>query len=141
MRSKTHTSAYFYTLVSTDTVEMYYSSKRQQFLVDQGYTFKVVDEFKGLLFLTVVDEKDLVYSTITSQIELLNIVLMSSIDLEKDDEADEIQSSEDEDTEQRVVRTSASTLGSLAGADSMAYMQVSTSSSFAKEVVKKRRRA
>lgn len=120
---------------------MYYSSKRQQFLVDQGYTFKVVDEFKGLLFLTVVDEKDLVYSTITSQIELLNIVLMSSIDLEKDDEADEIQSSEDEDTEQRVVRTSASTLGSLAGADSMAYMQVCTSSSFAKEVVKKRRRA
>ena len=33
-------NAFFYTLVSTDTSEMYYSSKRQQYLVDQGYTFK-----------------------------------------------------------------------------------------------------
>lgn len=35
-------NAFFYTLVSTDTSEMYYSSKRQQYLVDQGYTFKVM---------------------------------------------------------------------------------------------------
>ena len=35
-------NAYFYTLVSRDTREMYYSTKRQQFLVDQGYAFKVV---------------------------------------------------------------------------------------------------
>ena len=27
--------------VSTDTQEMFYSTKRQQFLVDQGYAFKV----------------------------------------------------------------------------------------------------
>jgi len=35
-------NAFFYSLVSTDTVEMYYSTKRQQFLVDQGYSFKIV---------------------------------------------------------------------------------------------------
>ncbi len=35
-------NAFFYTLVSKDTQEMYYSTKRQQFLVDQGYAFKVV---------------------------------------------------------------------------------------------------
>jgi DNA excision repair protein ERCC-3 len=35
-------NAYFYSLVSTDTEEMYYASKRQQFLVDQGYEFKVL---------------------------------------------------------------------------------------------------
>lgn len=35
-------SAFFYTLVSRDTQEMYYSAKRQQFLVDQGYAFKVL---------------------------------------------------------------------------------------------------
>jgi DNA excision repair protein ERCC-3 len=29
------------TLVSSDTHEMYYSSKRQQFLIDQGYEFRV----------------------------------------------------------------------------------------------------
>lgn len=34
-------NAFFYTLVSTDTQEMYYSTKRQQFLIDQGYSFKV----------------------------------------------------------------------------------------------------
>lgn len=34
-------NAFFYTLVSRDTQEMYYSTKRQQFLIDQGYSFKV----------------------------------------------------------------------------------------------------
>ena len=35
-------NAFFYTLVSKDTHEMYYSTKRQQFLIDQGYSFKVI---------------------------------------------------------------------------------------------------
>lgn len=38
---KDNFNAFFYTLVSQDTQEMYYSSKRQQFLIDQGYSFKV----------------------------------------------------------------------------------------------------
>jgi DNA excision repair protein ERCC-3 len=48
-------NAFFYTLISRDTAEMYYSNKRQQYLVDQGYTFKVVTDlydpstFKGTL--------------------------------------------------------------------------------------------
>ena len=37
-------NAYFYSLVSTDTQEMHYAHKRQQFLVDQGYSFQVVDK-------------------------------------------------------------------------------------------------
>ena len=35
--------AFFYTLVSTDTQEMEFSGKRQQFLVDQGYSYEVVE--------------------------------------------------------------------------------------------------
>jgi len=35
-------NAFFYSLVSEDTHEMYYSGKRQQFLVDQGYSFFVL---------------------------------------------------------------------------------------------------
>jgi len=35
-------NAHFYTLVSKDTQEMYFSTKRQRYLVDQGYAFKVV---------------------------------------------------------------------------------------------------
>lgn len=38
------THAFFYTLISQDTEEMYYASKRQQFLIDQGYTFKVLTD-------------------------------------------------------------------------------------------------
>ncbi len=35
-------NAYFYSLVSTNTQEMYYADKRQQFLIDQGYSFEVI---------------------------------------------------------------------------------------------------
>jgi len=35
-------TAYFYSLVSTDTREMYFAGKRQQYLIDQGYTYKIV---------------------------------------------------------------------------------------------------
>jgi hypothetical protein len=38
----TQYNAFFYTLVSSDTSEMYFSTKRQQFLVDQGYAYHVV---------------------------------------------------------------------------------------------------
>eukprot|EP00286_Rhodomonas_abbreviata_P030056 CAMPEP_0181300168 /NCGR_PEP_ID=MMETSP1101-20121128/6744_1 /TAXON_ID=46948 /ORGANISM="Rhodomonas abbreviata, Strain Caron Lab Isolate" /LENGTH=507 /DNA_ID=CAMNT_0023405383 /DNA_START=9 /DNA_END=1528 /DNA_ORIENTATION=+ len=39
-------NAHFYTLVSQDTQEMYYSTKRQRYLVDQGYAFKVVTKLE-----------------------------------------------------------------------------------------------
>ena len=38
-------NAFFYSLVSQDTQEMAYSTKRQRFLVDQGYSFKVCIHF------------------------------------------------------------------------------------------------
>jgi len=40
-RSSTSFDAHFYTLVSSDTEEPLYSAKRQQYLVDQGYAYKV----------------------------------------------------------------------------------------------------
>ncbi|KAJ1640181.1 hypothetical protein T492DRAFT_1139070 [Pavlovales sp. CCMP2436] len=36
-------NAWFYTLISRDTAEMFYSAKRQQFLIDQGYDFEGYD--------------------------------------------------------------------------------------------------
>ncbi|KAF8623708.1 hypothetical protein AX17_007405 [Amanita inopinata Kibby_2008] len=66
-------NAFFYSLVSKDTQEMYYSTKRQQFLIDQGYAFKVITHLDGL------DElPDLVYKTRDEQIELLQSVLLAS---------------------------------------------------------------
>lgn len=35
-------NAFFYSLVSQDTLEMSYSRKRQRFLVNQGYAYKVM---------------------------------------------------------------------------------------------------
>ena len=39
-------NAYFYTLISKNTKEMYHSHKRQQFLVDQGYAFKIIKDIR-----------------------------------------------------------------------------------------------
>ena len=46
-RRRLQFNAFFYTLVSNDTQEMFYSTKRQQFLIDQGYAFKVGSSTAG----------------------------------------------------------------------------------------------
>ena len=43
-RVHTHTHTHTHTQVSKDTQEMYYSTKRQRYLVDQGYAFKVSEQ-------------------------------------------------------------------------------------------------
>jgi DNA excision repair protein ERCC-3 len=58
-------NAYFYSLVSQDTQEMWYADKRQQFLIDQGYAYKVVSlteevqRQSELLFTRREDQKTL----------------------------------------------------------------------------------
>ncbi|KAH7884672.1 P-loop containing nucleoside triphosphate hydrolase protein [Phlebopus sp. FC_14] len=66
-------NAFFYSLVSKDTQEMFYSTKRQQFLIDQGYAFKVITHLDGLENL-----EDLVYRTKDEQIELIQSVLLAN---------------------------------------------------------------
>ena len=41
-------NAFFYSLVSQDTMEMQYSLKRQRFLVNQGYSYKVITKLAGI---------------------------------------------------------------------------------------------
>ena len=41
--------AYFYTLVSTNTTEVTFTHRRQKFLIDQGYSYKVVPNLPGNL--------------------------------------------------------------------------------------------
>ena len=67
-------NAYFYSLVSKDTEEMFYSTKRQQFLIDQGYTFKVITELDGI----GEHRNSLVYSTQKEQLELLKCIILAS---------------------------------------------------------------
>lgn len=52
---------------------MFYSTKRQQFLIDQGYAFKVITHLEG-----IDKQQDLVYPTRDEQIELLSSVLLAN---------------------------------------------------------------
>lgn len=65
-------NAFFYSLVSKDTLEMAYSSKRQAFLVDQGYAFKIITRLKGLGCVP-----DLGFDTLSKRQELLEYILVN----------------------------------------------------------------
>ncbi len=107
-------NAFFYSLVSRDTEEMYYSSKRQQFLIDQGYAFKVVTELQGM-----ADFASLAYTTHREQNELLQAVLLTA----EEEAEEEVIDGGDGDVEATIVRTKHASLGSLSGATDMAYME------------------
>jgi DNA repair helicase Rad25 len=46
--SSSGSQSFFYSLISTDTMEMYFANKRRRYLVDQGYAYKVVPAWPGL---------------------------------------------------------------------------------------------
>lgn len=52
---------------------MFYSTKRQQFLVDQGYSFKVITHLDGLETMP-----DLVFRSLEEQTELIRSVLRAN---------------------------------------------------------------
>jgi len=64
-------NAFFYSLVSKDTMEMVFSSKRQTFLVNQGYAFKVITQLKD-----IKNTPDLAFDTPEARRELLMNVLL-----------------------------------------------------------------
>ncbi|KAJ2500727.1 DNA repair helicase RAD25 [Coemansia sp. RSA 1972] len=66
-------NAFFYSLVSKDTHEMLYSAKRQQFLIDQGYSFKIITQLEGTSSCP-----DLAYGDVESQKKLLRTVKTAS---------------------------------------------------------------
>ncbi|PJF16812.1 putative DNA excision repair protein ERCC-3 [Paramicrosporidium saccamoebae] len=105
-------NAFFYSLVSRDTEEMFYSTKRQQFLIDQGYSFKVITELKGM-----EEFPDLAYASHKDQIELLQSVLLAT---EEDAEEEAVDGGDD--VESTVVKKTSS-MKSLSGADDMAYIE------------------
>lgn len=81
-------NAFFYTLVSSDTQEMFYSAKRQQYLIDQGYTFKIVTTLCEKADAIAVEEK-YAFATPEQDRNLLRIVLNSETDLEKEQRAED----------------------------------------------------
>ena len=73
-------NAFFYTLVSSDSSEMSFSRKRQRFLVNQGYAYKVITRLPG------IEKADLLYKTKEEQVLLLQQVLAAAdADVEEED--------------------------------------------------------
>lgn len=125
-------NAFFYSLVSKDTQEMFYSSKRQAFLVDQGYAFKVITQLNGL-----DSTPDLAFSTASERSELLQRLL---VDCEKtfEDDADPsdlLDISTKRAVQSRIKRV-AGNLSDLSGAHDMAYIERNKSSN---KTLKKKR--
>jgi DNA excision repair protein ERCC-3 len=52
-------NAYFYSIITKNTEEMYFSNKRHKFLVDQGYLFKVITSLKDIDVKHMIDESHL----------------------------------------------------------------------------------
>ncbi|CAN3353905.1 general transcription and DNA repair factor IIH helicase/translocase subunit XPB/Ssl2p [Diutina catenulata] len=122
-------NAFFYSLVSKDTQEMYYSTKRQAFLVDQGYAFKVITHLSGMEQLP-----DLAFSTPRERRELLKEVLLKNeeAEVEVGDDIDTNFISKEkrmklENTPSSSAHRSAGSLAGLAGGEDMAYVETNRS--------------
>jgi len=117
-------NAFFYSLVSKDTMEMYYSSKRQAFLVDQGYAFKVITHLNG-----IENMPGLKFNTQNEKMTLLtDVCLQSETAGEEEKIVDDLFS--DKSTMRKAagkgkagVKRQAGMLSSLAGGEDMAYME------------------
>ncbi|KAF4459259.1 DNA excision repair ERCC-3 [Fusarium albosuccineum] len=115
-------NAFFYSLVSKDTQEMYYSSKRQAFLVDQGYAFKVITQLAGIDKMP-----DLAFATASERRELLQRTLIDNeTSMEEDVETDYLFGAKQgggRGKKKVKVRRAAGALGELSGAQDMAYIE------------------
>lgn len=122
-------NAFFYSLVLKDTQEMYYLTKRQAFLVDQGYAFKVITHLLGMEQLP-----DLAFLTPRERRELLKEVLLKNeeAEVEVGDDIDTNFISKEkrmklENTPLSLAHRSAGSLAGLAGGEDMAYVETNRS--------------
>lgn len=118
-------NAFFYTLVSTDTREMYFSSKRQQYLVDQGYTFKVQQDL-----VDIADRESTLLCTKEQEMTLLNQVVSFTCETYDQAENKALEKTgrgevDDEgEVQQGTTRKrTATTLGAISGADGTIYTE------------------
>ncbi|KAL2155975.1 hypothetical protein VTH82DRAFT_719 [Thermothelomyces myriococcoides] len=120
-------NAFFYSLVSKDTQEMYYSSKRQAFLVDQGYAFKVITQLAN-----IEKTPDLAFATPQECRELLQRTLVDNErGVEDDVETDDLfgKAGRNRGAGNGVkkagngVRRTAGMLSELSGGQDMAYIE------------------
>ena len=100
-------NAFFYSLVSRDTSEMYFSTKRQQFLIQQGYAFKIVPDLIG-----ENDKVQLMYSTKATQLDLLAKTLNAG----EAEAGEEVLDVDEDDLEGNLMKQKKAKLSALAAA-------------------------
>jgi DNA excision repair protein ERCC-3 len=111
--------AFFYTLVSNDTREVFFTSKRQQFLIDQGYSYKVISKLLG----AEDDTEELLLGNLDDQITLLASVLHASEEVEVQEETDGLAAGGKGASSTRKVGGS---IAALSGAKGLKYMEYSS---------------
>jgi DNA excision repair protein ERCC-3 len=115
-------NTFFYTLISADTPEMYYSNKRQQYLVEQGYTFKVVAnllETTGFASKLLPGKKE--------ELDLLEAVLNADATGDLDKEmAQEDGRVKELNTDKLPARRSRGSTSALSGGSGLRYMEYSS---------------
>lgn len=120
-------NAFFYSLVSKDTQEMYYSSKRQAFLVDQGYAFKVITHLQGIENL-----ENLAFARPDERRALLAEVMLQNEDKAMEEKIDGDLFGEKTRAGRQMMlkkgaRRTAGTLSELSGGQDMAYVEYNKS--------------
>lgn len=87
--SNSEYNAYFYSIISKNTKEMFFNNKRHEFLINQGFSFKVVDNLAELgikdEFPLSVYEKDPTVLKCYNKIKELD---ENNSDFENDDDSD-----------------------------------------------------
>mmetsp|Transcript_8737 Transcript_8737/g.26155 ORF Transcript_8737/g.26155 Transcript_8737/m.26155 type:complete len:791 (-) Transcript_8737:101-2473(-) len=137
-------NAFFYTLVSTDTQEMFYSARRQQYLIDQGYTFKIVTtlcekadaeaQVQGYKYATPEDDR-----------KLLRTLLTSDSEMEKDQRSEDTAIRKNNAdgaalADAATKRVAGSTMSQLSGGSGMRYKEVGGGSGKRHPMFQKRQR-
>jgi DNA excision repair protein ERCC-3 len=125
-------NAFFYSLVSKDTTEVFYSSKRQAFLVDQGYAFKVITHLQGIDTMP-----GLLFNTPQARRELLSDVLLqneSNADVRNEVISGDVYTDPNalggmtvRKKKKPKAKRTAGDLTGLSGGQNMAYMETNTS--------------
>jgi len=110
-------NAFFYSLVSQDTIEMLYARKRQSFLVNQGYSYKVITKLKG------IEDEDLLFSTKEEQQHLLQQVIAAN---EADSEEEKVPGDPFARASGSQMVKRAGNIASISGADDNVYMEYKT---------------
>ena len=105
-------NGFFYSLISQDTREMHFSTRRQQFLIRQGYSFKLIQDLP-------LQGNDLVLSTKQEQQALLARVLSAN---ESMLEVEKIRG-EDEYAKGKSVRKTGSSLAAKSGGTGRRYQE------------------